>query len=174
MQFELNAAVAVLDRTPGTLDQLLSGLPFEWLTATEGAGTWSPFEVVGHLIHGEETDWIPRARIILGEGERRPFDPFDRFAHLERSKGKSIEQILGEFRRLRRDNLETLASWKLGPSDLERRGRHPELGVVTLRQLLATWVAHDLAHIGQIVRVMAKQYRDAVGPWKAYMSVYQT
>ncbi len=174
MQFELDAAVAVLGRTPGTLDALLTGLPPEWLNATEGADTWSPFDVVGHLIHGEETDWIPRARIILTEGERRPFDPFDRFAQLEKSTGKTLEQLLDEFRGLRRDNLETLATWNLGATDLERRGRHPDLGIVTLRQLLATWVAHDLAHIGQIVRVMAKQYREAVGPWKTYMSVYRT
>ncbi len=173
MQFELDAAVAVLGRTPGTLDALLAGLPSEWLTATEGPDTWSPFDVLGHLIHGEETDWIPRARIILAEGDSRPFDPFDRFAHLERPRGKSVDQLIDEFRRLRRRNLETLVSWKLNPADLDRRGRHPDLGTVTLGQLLATWTAHDLSHLGQIVRVMAKQYREAVGPWSAYMSVYR-
>lgn len=174
MQFELDDALAVLGRTPQTLQALLSDLPHTWLTATEGPDTWSPFDVVGHLIHGEETDWIPRARIILAEGESRPFDPFDRFAQMEKSKGKSLAQLLAEFRRLRNENLRVLGSWNLGPTDLDRRGRHPELGTVTLRQLLATWVAHDLAHLGQITRVLAKQYGDAVGPWKAYLSVYRT
>lgn len=173
MPFDLDAAMAVLRRTPATLDALLRGLPEQWARATEGPETWSPFDVLGHLIHGEETDWIPRARIILSEGERRPFEPFDRFAQMATSKGRTLEDLLDEFRRLRAENLETLVSWNLGVTDLERHGRHPELGIVTLRHLLATWVAHDLGHLGQIARVMAKQYAEAVGPWKAYMSVFR-
>jgi hypothetical protein len=173
MQFDLSSGMAVLSRTPTVLDALLRDLPAEWVGATEGPDTWSPYDVIGHLIHGEETDWIPRARIILAEGEHHPFEPFDRFAQMEKSRDRTLHHLLEEFHRLRVENLETLASWTLSATDLERRGRHPELGAVTLRQLLATWVAHDLGHIGQIVRVMAKQYAEAVGPWKAYMSVFR-
>ena len=171
MEFELNKAIEILNRTPSTLSALLSGLSEEWQFQNEGPETWSSFDVVGHLIHGEETDWIPRARIILEEGEERPFEPFDRFAMFENSKGKSIQQLLETFARLRSDNLEQMRAMNLTPQLLEKRGRHPALGVVTLKQLLATWVVHDLNHIGQIVRVMAKQYRNEVGPWAQYLSV---
>lgn len=171
MDFELTKAMEVLGRTPATLKYLLGALNDDWLLQNEGPKTWSPFDVVGHLIHGEETDWIPRARIILEEGENRQFEPFDRFAMFEKSKGKSIEDLLDAFARLRKDNLQQLRAMNLTPEMLEKRGRHPALGVVTLKQLLATWVVHDLNHIGQIVRVMAKQYQNEVGPWREYLSI---
>jgi hypothetical protein len=169
--FAIDEAIAILSRTPATLDALLRGLPNGWLTAHEGGATWSPFDVVGHLIHGEQTDWVPRAKIILEQGEARPFDKFDRFAQFAASDGRTLESLLDEFAALRRDNLNELESLRLTDSDLDRRGRHPELGVVTLRQLLATWVAHDLDHVVQISRVIARQYSDEVGPWKAYLRV---
>jgi|ERR1044071_1086673 uncharacterized damage-inducible protein DinB len=171
MEFQLDQAISILKRTPSILDSLLRNLPDEWLMANEGADTWNPFDVVGHLIHGEETDWIPRARIILLHGEARAFEPFDRFAMFEKSRGKSLGEFLDSFKQLRQRNLDELAGMKLTPELLETRGSHPELGSVTLRQLLATWVVHDLNHIGQIVRVMAKQYGEAVGPWRAYLSL---
>jgi hypothetical protein len=167
----VDEAVAILSRTPGTLDAMLRGLPEGWLVAHEGEETWSPFDVVGHLIHGERTDWIPRARIILEHGESRAFEKFDRFAQFESSVGRPLGELLDEFARLRRSNLEILAAFRLTEADLARRGTHPELGVVTLRQLLATWTAHDLDHIVQISRVLAKQYSDEVGPWRAYLRI---
>jgi hypothetical protein len=139
--------------------------------AMEGPETWSPFVVVGHLIQGERTDWIPRARIILGQGADRRFTPYDRFAQFRESQGKSLADLLDEFARLRSENLRTLAGWDLGDAQLALEGIHPDFGAVTLRQLLATWVAHDLGHIGQVARVMARQYREAVGPWRAYLPV---
>jgi uncharacterized damage-inducible protein DinB len=171
MEFQLEEARQILSRTPETLNSLLRPLSDSWLLHNEGAETWSPFDVVGHLIHGEETDWIPRTKMILEHGEARPFEPFDRFAMLERSKGKSITELLDTFTHLREANLQELHEMKLTAADLEKRGRHPELGTVTLKQLLATWVAHDLAHVAQIVRVMAKQYREEVGPWRQYLSI---
>lgn len=171
MEFQLNHAEEILARTPSTLKSLLRDLPSDWLHANEGGDTWSPFDVLGHLIHGEETDWIPRARIILSHGEARAFEPFDRFAMFENSKGKSLEELLSEFERLRRQNLDDLENMALTPEMLKKRGTHPELGVVTLSQLLSTWVVHDLNHIGQIVRVMAKQYGESVGPWRAYLGI---
>ena len=171
MEFQLESAIAILRRTPSTLDGLLRNLPDEWLMQNEGPSTWSPFDVIGHLIHGEETDWIPRAKIILEHGESQPFTSFDRFAMFEKSKGKRMTELLDEFQQRREANLEQLNKMKLTTDMLEQRGRHPELGVVTLKQLLATWVAHDLGHIAQIVRVMAKQYRLEVGPWQQYLSI---
>lgn len=171
MEFKLEQAKEVLRRTPSTLTSLLQGASEDWVLMNEGAETWSPFDVVGHLIHADETDWIPRARIILEYGEERAFDPFDRFAMFEKSKGKSLGELLGEFERRRAESLRQLDELKLTPELLEKRGRHPELGVVTLGELLATWVVHDLGHIGQIVRVMAKGYGDEVGPWRAYLSI---
>ena len=165
------AAVAVLERTPAALRALLEGLPREWTDADEGPETWSPYVVVGHLIHGERTDWIPRARIILAQGAERRFAPFDRFAQLEESRGKSLAELLDELAALRAENLATLAGWGLTEAQLGLEGEHPEFGRVTLRELLATWVAHDLGHIAQISRVMAKQYREAVGPWRAYLTI---
>ena len=175
-EFSLAEAVAILTRTPATLDALLRGLPDVWVLSNEGRtkdgnDTWSAFDIVGHLIVGERTDWMPRARIILENGEARPFDPFDRFAQAKQSQGKSLQQLLDEFARLRSESLASLQSLNLRPEDWTRRGRHPELGVVTLSQLLATWAVHDLTHVHQLSRVMAHRYRDAVGPWSAYLGV---
>src|SRR5882762_7533770 len=170
-EFNLAEAIAVLSRTPAALDALLRGLPDIWVRGNEGKDTWSAFDIVGHLIVGERTDWMPRARIILEKGEARVFDPFDRFAQAKESEGKSLGQLLEEFARLRRENLAALQALSLQPEDLARRGVHPELGVVTLAQLLATWAVHDLTHVHQLSRVMAHQYRDAVGPWIAYLGV---
>ena len=171
MDFDLAQGVAVLERTPATLRALLAGLPPAWTDATEGPDTWSPYIVVGHLIHGERTDWIPRARIILAQGADRRFEPFDREAQFRESRGRPMDELLNEFSLLRMVNLNELFGWELTDRKLALEGEHPELGTVTLRQLLATWVAHDLAHLGQISRVMAKQYRDAVGPWRRYLRV---
>ncbi len=170
-RLSMEEAVAILARMPPTLDALLRGLPAGWIAAHEGGQTWSPFDVVGHLIHGEHTDWIPRVRIILEYGEARAFDKFDRFAQFAASEGRTLGSLLDEFALLRRENLRQLESMNLTEADFERRGRHPELGVVTLGQLLATWVAHDLDHVAQISRVLARQYSDAVGPWRAYLRI---
>lgn len=168
--FDLSDAVAVLERTPATLTMLLDGLPDTWIRATEGDGTWSPYDVIGHLIHGERTDWIPRVRHILA-GKTDPFEPFDRTAQFRESETKSLNELLTTFADLRRENLKALKEMSLKTTDLQRPGLHPELGPVTLGQLLATWVAHDLDHIGQIARTMAKVYKDATGPWSAYLSI---
>ncbi len=177
-EFNLAEATAVLSRTPATLDGLLRGLPDVWVRCKEGRSadgkdTWSAFDIVGHLIVGERTDWMPRVRVLLEKGEARAFDPFDRFAQMDESRGKSLEQLLNDFARLRRESLAALQALNLQPEDLTRRGRHPALGVVTLSELLATWVVHDLTHVHQLSRVMAHQYRDAVGPWSAYLGVLQ-
>lgn len=171
MDFDLNAGIAVLERTPNTVRAMLAGLPPEWIDATEGPGTWSPYVNVGHLIHGERTDWIPRARIILEQGTDRRFTPFDRFAQLRESRGMLLTQLLDEFAQLRAENVQILKGWKLTDAQLSLEGEHPEFGAVSLRQLLATWVTHDLGHIAQIARVMAKQYREAIGPWRAYLPI---
>jgi hypothetical protein len=167
---DLEDLIGVLERTPTTLAALLDGLPEIWVSATEGDGTWSPFDVVGHLIHGEQTDWIPRARHILA-GETRPFDAFDREAQFSESCGQDIGELLATFARLRRENLETLRGFSLTSADLLRRGLHPDLGEVTLGQLLATWMVHDLDHVGQVARTMAKVYTTTVGPWSTYLSI---
>lgn len=171
MDFDLTNGAAILARTPGTLRAMLSGLSPDWTDATEGPETWSPYDVVGHLIHGERTDWIPRAKIILAQGPQRRFVPFNRFAQFEESRGKSLGNLLDEFSRLRAENLATLAGWKLSEEQLALGGEHPELGPVTLRQLLAAWVTHDLGHIAQSARVMAKQYTEPIGPWRAYLTI---
>jgi hypothetical protein len=171
MKFDLNEASAVLSRTPEALRAMLSGLPRNWVENNEGPETWSPYDVVGHLIHGERVDWITRAKIILEHGEARPFDPFDRFAQFEESKGKTLEELLDEFAALRKRNLATLGEMKIGADNLEKTGQHPALVRVTLKELLATWVTHDLDHIAQIARTMAKQYTTEVGPWQAYISI---
>ena len=170
VQFDLEEAVVVLERTPYVLSALLGELPDAIIRATEGPGTWSPFDVVGHLIHGERTDWIPRARHILS-GRPEPFETFDRNAQFAASECRTLCELLVEFTELRRDNLETLRTMHLGTSDLARIGSHPDLGAVTLSQLLATWVVHDLDHIGQIGRTIAKRYTNDVGPWSAYLSI---
>jgi hypothetical protein len=167
----LEECLSVLTHTPGTLDAMLRGLPEAWTTATEGPGTWSPYDVVGHLIHGERTDWMARLAIILEHGATRAFDPFDREAQFRESSGKSLAVLLGEFGVLRGENLAHLRALNLQPAQLELQGLHPALGAVTVRQLLATWTAHDLAHILQISRVMAKRYKQEVGPWAKQMSV---
>jgi hypothetical protein len=169
-RFNLYEAIAVLERAPSSLGALLNGLSDAWSRATDGEGTWSPYDVIGHLIHGERTDWIPRARQIL-MGVEEPFERFDRAAQFSESEGKSLTELLATFVELRRRNLEALAAMNPTEADLERKGRHPELGEVTLGQLLATWVVHDLDHISQIARTMAKAYGDAVGPWTAYLSI---
>ncbi len=172
--FRLDEATLLLRRTPAVLRELLTGLPESWLTAGEGEGTWSPFQVVGHLCDGEETDWIPRARIILEHGAARPFDPYDRFRHLSVDHGATIEARLERFARLRAGSLAALAGMKLAEADLDRTGIHPEFGPVTLRQLLSTWVAHDLDHVVQISRTLAVRQRNDAGPWTRYLRVLGT
>lgn len=171
MNFDLSESTAILERTPGTVRAMLAGLSPTWTNATEGPDTWSPYDILGHLIHGERTDWIPRAQMILAEGPDRKFTPFDRFAQFHESQGKSLHDMLDEFARLRAKNVLTLTGWELTETQLSLEGEHPELGPVTLRELLSTWVAHDLAHVAQIARVMAKQHREAVGPWRAYLPI---
>jgi hypothetical protein len=170
MTFDLRQSIQVLSATPATLQAILGDLSGE-LTIESDEANWAPFDVVGHLIHGEETDWIPRARIILEQGEDRTFVPFDRFAQFERSKGRSLDELLDDFARLRSGNIDTLRSWNLTEEQLDLEGIHPELGLVTLRQLLATWVVHDLNHIRQIVTVMARRYSGEVGVWREYLSI---
>lgn len=172
-EFSLDATVAALGRTPPTLNALLRGLPDTWVHCNEGKDTWSPFDIVGHLIFGERTDWMPRLRIILDHGDVRPFDPYDRFAQFQDSQDKSLEELLDDFGRLRSENLAVLQALNLQRKDLARRGRHPALGAVTLSELLATWSVHDLTHVHQLSRVLAHQFRDAVGPWSAYLGVLQ-
>jgi DinB superfamily len=167
----LDECLSVLTRTPATLDTLLRDLPEAWTVSTEGPGTWSPYAVIGHLIHGEKADWMPRLAIILEHGPRRPFDPFDREAQFRESREKSLSTCLDEFRELRSDNVVRLRALNLQSAQLELIGTHPALGPVTVRQLLATWTAHDLAHIVQVSRVMAKRYKQEVGPWAEYLSV---
>ena len=171
MEFQLGAAVDVLARTPDTLNRLLRGLPDAWVLGNEGANTWSAYDVVGHLLHGERTDWIPRVRIILEHGESRAFEPFNREAMFEESKGKTLSDLLDSFETLRTDNLKALVEMELTEKKFALRGTHPTLGVVTLEQLLGTWVVHDLSHIAQIARVMCKQYDKQVGPWKAFLPI---
>ena len=173
MQHNLPHTISLLARTPAALDALLRDLPEEWTLRNEGANTWSAFDVVGHLIHGDRTDWMPRARMILRFGETRAFEPFDRWGQVRESQGKPLGQLLDEFARVRSENLGELRGLDLREEDLERRGRHPALGVVTLSELLATWAAHDLTHLHQISRVMAHQYRHAVGPFGPYLGVMQ-
>lgn len=171
MHFELKRGLEILERTPATFRALLEGLPDDWTAGNEGPETFSAFDNVGHLIHGERTDWIPRAQIILAQGANRRFEPYDRFAQVRESAGKSLAQLLDEFAELRAANLATLRSWDLGDAQLALEGEHPSLGTVTLRQLLSTWVVHDLGHLAQTSRVLAKQYREAVGPWREYLPV---
>ena len=171
MEFDLDEAMAALSRTPAALKAMLNGLPRNWVENNEGPETWSPYDVVGHLIHGERVDWIPRAKIILDHGAARPFDPFDRFAQFEESKGKTLGELLDEFAELRDRNLTILREMNISADDFGKTGQHPALGRVTLKELLATWVTHDLDHIAQIARTMAKQYATEVGPWQAFISI---
>jgi DinB family protein len=173
MQYDIHCAITLLGRTPDVLDTLLRDLPDGWTRASEGTNTWSAYDIVGHLVHGEQTGWMARAKMILEFGQTRTFDRFDRLAQERESQGKTLGQLLDEFAHLRSKNLETLRALNLQPDDLERRGRHPVFGTVTLGQLLATWTAHDMTHLHQISRVMAHQYREAVGPWSVYLGVLQ-
>lgn len=171
MEFDLKSAVPILERTPAALQALLAGLPREWTEVNEGPDSWTVHEVVVHLIHGERDDWIPRVRHLLDWGPRRPFPPFDRTHGFAAARGRPLAELLEEFAECRRESLASLAGLRLTSADLAREGRHPEFGVVTLAQHLATWVAHDFTHLSQIVRVMAAQYREAVGPWKQYLRI---
>jgi uncharacterized damage-inducible protein DinB len=172
MNYTIEEATEVLSRTPSVLRALLENLPDIFLRSNEGPDTWSPYDVVGHLIHAEKTNWIPRASGIVKQGEHYNFEPFNRTAMFEENKGKPITLLLEEFATARRESLDTLHSFYLTPDMLEKTGIHPDFGSVRLRELLATWVAHDLSHVGQIVRTMAKQYEAEVGPWKAYLSIF--
>lgn len=171
MKFNLNESIEILSRTPLVFRQLLSGLSKEWINNNEGRDTWSPYDIIGHLIHGEKTDWIPRAKIILSEQTNKTFEPFDRFAQFENSQGKSLEELLIAFETLRKANIEALKAMQLTDELLDQTGIHPDLGEATLRQLLATWTIHDLSHINQMTRVMMQNYKEEVGPWKAYISL---
>jgi hypothetical protein len=173
MEHKLQVTVSLLTRTPLALNALLRDLPEEWTFRNEGEQTWTVFDVIGHLVHGEHTDWMQRAKRILEFGETRAFDRFDRLAQMRESEGKSLGQLLDEFTRVRQENLNELRAMNLRPEDFERRGLHPALGSVSMSQLLATWAAHDLTHLHQISRVMAHQYREAVGPWNAFLGVLQ-
>jgi hypothetical protein len=171
MNHDLKETVSLLARTPAVLDALLRNMPDAWTLCNEGGDSWSAFDVVGHLIHAERTDWIPRAGMIVKFGESQTFEPFDRWAQIQESRGQSLDELLERFARLRSESLEQLRALNLQPEDLARRGSHPSLGAVTLSQLLATWVVHDLTHLHQVSRVMAYQYREAVGPWSKYLGV---
>ena len=171
MDFDLIYAIQILEKTPSVLSALLSNLSDDWIYRNEGEKSWSPFDILGHLIHGEKTDWIPRTKIILEFGEKKTFEPFDRFRQFTDSEEKTLQDLLIEFQSLRKENLETLKSLNLNKNDFQKTGVHPDFGQVTLRQLLSTWVVHDLSHIRQITRVMAKQYKDEVGPWQKYLPV---
>jgi hypothetical protein len=171
MEFNLEDTIVLLAHTPASLNALLRELPEIWTQTNEGGTSWSAFDIVGHLIHGELTDWMPRARMILDHGDSRPFEKFDRLAQERASQGKSLPELLDEFAQLRARNLTELRRWNLRDEDLKRHGLHPELGAVNLAQLLSTWAVHDLTHIHQISRVMAYQYRKTVGPWSAYLGV---
>jgi hypothetical protein len=173
MIHNLKHTIALLERTPGTLDELLRGMPDEWTTANEGPDSWSPREIVGHLSHAERNDWIPRVHHLLEFGESQPFSPFDRLPQREQIQRKEMDELLAEFAALRATSLDQLRKLDLGSAEMERRGFHPALGRVTLNQLLATWAAHDLTHLHQISRVMAHQYREAVGPWSKFLGVMQ-
>ncbi|MEO6588760.1 MAG: DinB family protein [Pyrinomonadaceae bacterium] len=170
-KFNLYDSISILEKTPSVLQILLTGLPENWVNQRENEEIWSVFDIVGHLVHGEITDWIPRAKIILETGKEQAFAPFDRFAQFDESKGKNINQILEEFKHLRSENLNQLRELNLQSEDLLREGLHPDLGVVKLEQLLATWVVHDLGHIRQIARVLAKNYKSEIGAWEKYLPV---
>lgn len=171
--FDIAKSVEILQQTPYTLARMLESLSPEWTASTGDIENWSPYDVIGHLIHCEETDWIPRAEVILAQGEDRDFPPFDRFAHFENSRGKSLDDLLTEFAHVRNVNVEKLLRWRLTTDQLDLKGIHPEFGEVTLAQLISTWVVHDLTHIRQIVTYMAAKYSENVGPWKAYTSILQ-
>ncbi len=171
MEFNLHHSIEILERIPAVLEDTLAGLNDEWTKTNEGGDTWSPYDVIGHLIQGEKTDWLPRMQIILNETGDKKFEKFDRFAQFENSKGKSLQELLNEFKRLRFENIRILKEANLSTQQFDMEGIHPTFGTVTLKQLLSTWVVHDLTHIAQIIRVMAFQYKDAVGPWVEFLGV---
>lgn len=173
MNFTLEKSMEILERTPDVLNTMLQNISPEWTSNNEGGHTWSAYDIIGHLIYGERTDWIPRAEIILSEKYHKKFEPYNRVAQFEESKGKSLTQLLKEFKTLRKKNIDYLRSKKLTDKNLEEKGIHPTFGEVTLSQLLSTWVVHDLNHISQISRVMAKQYKAEVGPWIEYLRILQ-
>lgn len=173
MQFNIDKTIEILERTPVVIESMLSGLNEDWLMNNEGPDTWSPYDVIGHLIYGEKTDWIPRTKIILSDNNNKNFVPFDRFAQLTEKKKKTITELLVEFKKLRKENLDYLRSLQVDDATLNKTGIHPAFGEVSLQQMLATWTVHDLNHIAQIARVMAKQYKEAVGPWVEYLRVLQ-
>ena len=174
MNYSVTDAIEILQRTPATIEALVKDLPPQWSEVNEGGETWSVYDVVGHLIHGETTDWVNRMEIILREGEDRNFPAFQRFAMFEESKGKSLNQLVKEFAAVRRKNIEILQSKNLTEAQLDLKGVHPKFGEVTLRQLLATWVAHDMGHLAQMARVIAKQYKEEAGPWVEYLRILQS
>ncbi|WP_045113191.1 DinB family protein [Microscilla marina] len=169
MNFHLDKSIELLARTPQAYKELFTGLQYDWAHINEGANTWNAFDIVGHLIHGEQTDWVPRGRIILGNQADKTFVPFDRFAQEQLSVGKTMDELLEEFDQLRQANLQELKSWNLSPTDLAKTGIHPDLGTVTLQELLATWTIHDMAHLNQISRALVKHYAQDVGPWHQYI-----
>jgi hypothetical protein len=171
MKYSKERSYEILERTPVVMRTLLAGLHDDWVMSNEGPETFSPYDVIGHLIHGEKTDWVTRSKIILEFGLSKPFTPWDRFAQYEESKGKTLEQLLDEFERVRKENMEWFRSLQLTETDLEKKGMHPALGEVSLRHLLSTWVVHDLTHIAQVTRVMAKQYTGEMGPWPAFFRI---
>jgi hypothetical protein len=171
MQFDLNKSLEILEKTPIVLETMLAGLSDEWINNNEGPGTWSPYDIIGHLIHGEKTDWISRMEIILSDNTEKTFKSFDRFAQFKASKGKTLKQLLDEFKELRNHNIQQLLSKDITEDNLKQKGIHPAFGQITLQQLLSTWVVHDLNHIAQIARVMAKQYKIEVGPWREYLKI---
>lgn len=173
MTFDIQKSLEILSKTPLVLESLLVGLSNEWLRSNEGENTWSPYDVLGHLIHGEKTDWVVRAKIMLSNVDDKTFKPFDRFAQISENQECTIDELLSEFKNLRASNLEIIKTLQISDSHLDLKGIHPELGQVTLKELLATWVVHDLGHLSQITRVMAKQYESEVGPWKAYLGILQ-
>jgi hypothetical protein len=170
MKFNIEQAIQILERTPAVVSTLLKGLDDDWVMQNEGGETWSAYDIIGHYIHGEKTDWIGRMKIILGDGDKH-FKPFNRFAQFEESKGKTLDQLLGEFEVLRKENLAVLKGISFTDEMFDRTGIHPKFGEVTLRQLLSTWVVHDLTHIHQLSRVLAKQYEQEVGPWYEFLGV---
>ncbi len=169
--FSITKSIEILESTPKVIESFLEGLSDEWISQNEGGESWSPFDILGHLVHGEKTDWINRTETILKYGKEKTFKPFDRFAQFDDSKGKSLSELLDEFKTLRKRNIKRLTEMNIQESDLNKEGIHPHFGKVTLKELLSTWVVHDLGHIRQIARVMAKQYKDEIGPWKEYLPV---
>ena len=171
MKYSIERSIEILERTPAVLNSMLSGIGDDWVMNDEGPETFSPYDVIGHLVHGEKTDWTARTKMILEFGDTKTFVPWNRFAQYEESKGKTLQELLDEFMAIRKENMDWFKSLQLTEADLDKKGMHPKLGPVTLRNLLATWVVHDLTHIAQVARVMAKQYEDEMGPWPEFFRI---